>query len=330
MKRRTALLALASPLVTPLSFAATLPSGVIPATKRMDVAFDAVRGVVLISGDTEVKRYELSTGRFLTPIVLGGHTAGMDISADGNWLAVANTARGARQLFIDLVNLNTRAHTRIPFNREYGEGGSYAVAFDAAGQVLVTSLYEGSGWTPLRKYDPVSKTTLSLGDVRGGSMVSPSATHFHVAVTENDISSGPYGRYTTGNMHYSSSTDTNWFTYEIAISPHGQQIVVPTYGGTFVDDTRTVLPSVGDYAGQQPIGAAYAPTGDRVYFPFAGTTEIRVYKASTMTPLRSIAVPAAFSGNGNWAFQQGRIKVAADNSVLLCTVSGGVFFKRLK
>lgn len=324
--QRLAFLALA---VAGTAQAGTLASGFIPAEGRADIAFDATNQVLYISGGPQVRRFDFGTKTFLSPLAFGGSTMGMDISADGKKLAVANLSRGADENFVDVVTLKSGKSKRVSFPLAFGEGGTYSVAYDADGKLLVTSDYEGSGWTPLRRHDPVTGLSDELGSLAVPAMVSPSANHRYVAVAEGNISSGPYGRYVTGDSSYQSSGTLNWFLFEIAIAPNGSQTSVPTYAGTFIKDAKKTFPAVGTYAGQAPIGAAYAPSGEVVYFPFADSNFVAEYDRKTMTERRRFTVPGHFEWTGNGAFGEGRTKVSSDGRMLFVTLDGGVFYQEL-
>ncbi|HEX5685593.1 MAG TPA: hypothetical protein VFY73_16350 [Ideonella sp.] len=306
-----------------------LTSGFIPAEGRVDIAFDGTNQVLYISGGPQVRRFDFNTKSFLPPLALGGATMGMDVSADGKRLAIANASRGANENFVDIVTLRTGKVRRVSFPLAFAEGGTHAVAYDAEGKLLVTSRFEGSGWTPLRHYDPVTGLSHQLAELSAPAMVSPSANHRYVAVAEGNMSSGPYGRYMTGDTAYRSLQSTNWSLFEIAIAPNGAQSAVPTYGGTFIDDAKKSFPAVGTYAGQTPIGAAYAPTGDVVYFPFAQSNFVAEYDRRTMTERRRFTVPGQFDWTGNGAFVEGRTKVSPDGRLLFVTLDDGVFYQEL-
>lgn len=304
-------------------------SGFIPAEGRTDIAFDSTNQVLYISGGPQVRRFDFNTKTFLSPLALGGSTMGMDISADGKRLAVANASRGAEENFVDIVTLRTGKARRVSFPLAFYEGGTHAVAYDADGKLLVTSRFEGSGWTPLRRYDPLTGLSDQLAELAAPAMVSPSPNHRYVAVAEGNISSGPYGRYMTGDTAYRSLQTTNWFLFEIAIAPNGSQSAVPTYAGTFINDAKKTFPTVGTYAGQAPIGAAYAPSGEVVYFPFADSNFVAEYDRKTMTERRRFTVPGQFDWTGNGAFVEGRTKVSSDGRYLFVTLDNGVFYQEL-
>lgn len=317
-------------------------SGFISAPGRTDVAYDTTRGILYISGDTSLRRYDMKSQTFLAPIELGGKTMGMDISPDGKTLAVANAVRGASQNYVDLVNLNTGASSRVGFNLDFYEGGTYTVAYDNQGKLLVSSLFQGSGWTPVRKYDPLTGTSINLGTVAAGgpgsAMLTASADRSVIGVAESNISDGRWGIYQAGDTTYVSQHQyydpvtggTGWFNFEIGVSRDGSQFAIPTYGGTFVGDANSVVPTIGQYAGISPIGVAYSPLSDVVFFPFADANYIGAYDTETLTEIARIPVPGYFNWTGNWAFVEGRSKVASDGSYLFSTLDTGVFFAELE
>jgi hypothetical protein len=105
---------------------------------------------------------------------------------------------------------------------------------------------------------------------------------------------------------------------------------VPTYFGAFVYDPATQWPVIGQYAGIAPIGAAYAPDRDRLYLPMANTNYVAVYDSQTMTETGRIEMPSSFSWTGNWAFEQGRIKVLADGRYMFVSLADGVVITTLR
>jgi hypothetical protein len=310
--------------------ATTVPSsGFITAPTRADVAYDSNRSVLYISGTDSIRRFDMVTQSFMAPIFLGGSTLGMDISPDGRTLAVANRGRGATRNFVDLVSLETGTSTRVGFDLAFGEGGTFTVAYDSAGKLIVSSQYEGSGWVPLRRYDPSSGLSSTIGNVRQNSMLSASADNSAIAITESNISSGPYGVYRTGNASYTSNRSLGWFTFEVGISRNGQQVAVPTYNGTYIDDVNSVIPSIGSYAGQTPIGVAYSPNSDTMYFPFAQSNYIAAHSTITGQELQRFTVPGTFDWTGNSAFSEGRTKIADDATFLFSTLDDGIYFMSL-
>src|SRR5690606_34410111 len=120
-----------------------------------------------------------------------------------------------------------------------------------------------------------------------------------VAFAESNISDGSWGRIdaVTGKIvrraWYEGST--GWFNYEIATNADGSQYAIPTYGGTFVYDAAYAeVATIGEYAAGQPIGVAYHPVDDLAYFPWSGTSEVRVYDMEFLEPVGAYDLEQSF------------------------------------
>jgi hypothetical protein len=312
------------------------------APNRVDMVHDAKRDMIYITNGREVTRYRASTGALWNPFYLAlpagatsGNLSGIDLSPDGDTLAVADRAYSGAEVWIWLIDLNTGVSRRVAFPHEYYEGGSWTVAFGGDGAVLITTQFLGSGWTPMRRYDPATGGTTNLGSVRQNTMVSASADGSIIGYAESNISDGRWGRYRVadGNIVRREwyENGTSWFNYEIAVSRDGSQFAIPTYGGCYIYDanfTRTHI--VGTYAGAQPVGVAYDPTGDRVYFAWSTTSQVKAYDTRTMTPVASYEFFNVFDHNGNHAFTEGRLRISRDGSLLFSTVANGVRMVRVK
>jgi DNA-binding beta-propeller fold protein YncE len=310
-------------------------AAVIVDSNRFDIAYDTVRQVLYISGGTTVRRYDMVAKKFLTAITLGGNTAGMDISADGQWLAVANQSKGATKNFVDLIKLQTLTKTRVGFDLITGEAGTFAVAFDQLGNLLVTSNYDGSNWVPFWRYNYFTKQTTKLGDIRQSSMLAAAADRSKIAVVESNISNGAWGIYTAGNNTYTSNFTSGWYNFEIGMSYNGTQAAILT-STALIYDTNNVLPSVGTAGGVTPIGVAYSPVEKAVYFAMGQSNQIAKYNTTTMAKMLTYTLPTGyrFTQNTNAAafepFVEGRLKVASDNSFLFATVGNGVYYQALR
>jgi hypothetical protein len=301
-------------------------SGLIPAAGRVDMAYDTARQVLYISGGPQLRRFDLQTKQFLMPIVLGGKTWALDISADGKQLAVANRSRGARQVFVDVVNLETLLSKRVAFARSTLEGGTYGVAFDADGLLLVTGAndYGASARPPVRRYNRLTQAIELMGEANGVSSVTPSAHHHWIAIAEGNDSSGPFGFYTTGDTTYRSQFHLNHSAMtQVGISPMGAQITVAAYSG-YVFRNLDPFAVVGS-----ALGVAYSPTKLSVYFPVTGTSAIAEHETRKMARIGTITVPGTFDWSGSGPFVEGQTKVSSDGRYLFSTLDGGVFYTSL-
>jgi hypothetical protein len=300
----------------------------IAAANRTDMVYDSQRDLIYIANGTSVLRYDLTQGGFLTPIVLGGSLEGVDLSPDGNTLAVADASNDGTNEWVHLVNLTTLVDAKaiLPFP---AAGGTEAVAYCADGSLIVTSVWS------LQRLNPSTgqwtSVSLAPGTTNSGaSMVSASGDGQTIASTQSGSEPSFWGIYDVATNQFSLSEPIIWDTYEIATNTNGGQFAVPTYFGTFIyDNANNLLATLGTYAGEQPIGVAYHPVENEVFFPWAETGEVRVYDTSTFNELGSYDFQDTFQTPGNTALVQGRTRLSPDGSLLMVTVTGGVRFLRI-
>jgi hypothetical protein len=310
--------------------AAAASSGMIPAPGRVDVAYDSSSSTLFISGGSSLRRYDLRAGAFLPPLELGGSTFGLDISADGRTLAVANAALDGDRVVIDLVDLPTLQVRRVGLPATASENGALIAVFDKAGDLVVSTQYAGSGWTVLRRINPDTGVIRELATVSAPTMLAPSADHAYIGVASGNNSSGPFGIYTTGDNAYTPLGRIDWFVVDVGLASDGSQQAIVTSSGAYIDDRKTVLPQVGEYFGPTPIGAAYSPRGHKVYFPISQTNTVVQYDTRTMMPMRTFEVPGQFEWVGNKVFVEGRTRLSGDGALLFVTLDNGVFYTSTK
>ena len=318
--------------VSPPASAVTTVVGLvnfIPAPGRVDMVYDVPRGVLYVTSGTQVLRYQLATNSFLAPYTFGlGNLSGVDLSPDGNTLAVADrniTGVHLVDLRSDTVKTDVRWSPYIS-----GEGGSFSVAYGKDGALLTTSTYNGSGWAPLRRVSPDGSVTIVKTIVSQDAMLSTSADGSCIGFVESNTSNGPLSIYDVATQSISNTISTDWFTYEVGTNRDCSQFAVPTYGGTFLyDESLSKLGTIGTYAAGQPIGVAYHPSSDVVYFAWAGAREVRAYDSKTLAQIGSYDAGYTFQDTGSHAFNQGRLKVARDGSLLFASVGGGIRYQRL-
>jgi hypothetical protein len=306
----------------------------INAPDRVDLVYDDTRDILFITSGDAVLRYQVASNTFLSPLILGGKLKGIDISLDKNTLAVADASYTENEVWVHLIDLTAQQTKKVPFARSSYEGGTFTVAFGNDNNVLVSSTYLGSGWVPLRKFNPATGESSQLTTVRQNTMLKASADASVIGFAESNISDGRFGRYrvSDGNiLRKQGYTDgTGWFNYEMGVSRDGKQYSIPTYGGTFVADADLVkYATIGQYAGEQPIGVAYHPTKDLVYFAWVTTPYVMAYDTTTFTRVQQYDFENTFNSNGNSAFVDGRLKFSLNGKLLFSTVQGGIRFVRL-
>lgn len=323
---------LASLILTGFARLAGAAGSFISAPNRVDMVHDSKRNLLFITSGGQILRYDLKAQQFLTPVQLGGNLKGIDLSPDGDTLAVADDG----QIGIFLVAIPTGNRQRVSFTPSFGERGTFSVAYGSDGNILVTSSFNGSGWVPLRKYEPVSgNVTIIDSGISQNTMLSASADRSIIGFAESNSSDGPWGRYRVSDGDYHENQGytygTNWFNYEIGTNRNGTQFAIPTYGGMYVYDSNyNKITTIGQYAAGQPIGVVYDPRRDIVYCPWAGTNKVRAFETSFFAQIGSYDFEYTFQNTGNHSYEQGRMKISRDGSLLFATVDGGIRYVRLR
>jgi len=303
----------------------------IPATYRTDMVYDTPRDILYIANSNSVLRYQLGTDSFLAPFTIGTNLMGMDLSPDGNKLLVADATNAASTVWVHVIDLTTGLDTPATFPAAFSESGTFAVAFGADGAALISSRFAGSGTVPLRRYDPATGIATILASPRQDSMVSSSGDGGTIVIEESNISSGPVDRYDVGFRAIMGGTSDNKFNFECAASRDGALFAVPTYSGTFIyNNAFTQITNIGVAGGAEPIGAAFHPLADVVFFPFGTTTFVRVYSTTNWQMLAQFDFQNSFPvlSTTPHAFGQGRTRVSADGSIVFVSVLGGVRYLR--
>ena len=299
--------------------------GSIAASQRSDVLFDDARGLLYMTVADRVLRYDVVTGKFLSPFVLGGRLAGMDISPDGAELAVADLAISGDPYapgvnWVHVVDLETGATRQFFFERYFGEAGTWMVAYGNDGRLLLSTRFAGSGWTPLRRLDPLQGTATMLGTVEQDTALESSGDRTIIGFAEINISSGDWGIYRVASGEL-VRRQTRVQNREITVNRDGTQYAVPLTALRIYDSALNNTFSIG-----APTGAQYSPTADVVYVPTAGTQDVVAYETTTYREVARYDLESPFALHGwiSQSFGFPRLAVCKDNALLVSTVSNGV------
>jgi hypothetical protein len=308
-----------------------VPSTLILVANHRDLVFDSARDLLYITTSAgTIQPYSIPTQSLLSPLTVGTSLNGADITSDGSMLLVAENQAGTTQGVVHEVNLATDAVTDLPYNLGFYEGGSYDVALGAADKGLVTTTFNGSGWTPLRQVD-LGTGTLSTrtddpgsgggGQVFGSTLIHRSADRSTFLVTESGISSGPLFLYNAATDTFSSSFQTNtYLDFGSAINRNGSLIAYEKYGTGAVVlssnfNTVTTLAGIDG-------GVAFDPVHDILYGVNTSTDQIVAYDTSTWTPHYQLAIGETVSTGANLG--NGVMTVSNDGSLLFLATSSGV------
>src|SRR4051812_36690845 len=103
----------------------TLLSSYVPVSGINDVVFDSTRNTVYATTSSgTIQRYDVAGGVLLSPWTIGGSLLGADITADNQYLYVADSANPQ----IKKVTLSDGTFTTLTYAPEFGESNAYDVA----------------------------------------------------------------------------------------------------------------------------------------------------------------------------------------------------------
>ncbi len=310
----------------------------ISAPNRVDMVHDPIRNILYITSGGEILRYDLCSQRFFPSFQLGGRLMGIDLSPDANTLAVADNSYSNGTVWIHLANLQNGATQKVTFAQAFYEGGTYAVAYGNDGNLLITSRFLGSGWVPLRRYNPTTGATANLWTVTQDTILNSSADGSVIGFAESNSSDGPWGRYrvSDGNLveRIGYTDGTSNYNYEIATNRNGTQFAIPTGVGTFVYNSNFAQIA---FVWQQPAGAlqpyggVYDPTKDVLYLSWGGTQEVRAFETTNFTQVATFNIGSTFNASGTrQTYETGHLKISRDGSMLFAVVDGGIRYVYLR
>jgi len=280
---------------------------------------DSKRNRLYITAGDSVLQYQMESKNFLAPMVLGSNLRGLDISPDGDSLAVADASANNRRVWIYLVDLRAQTNERVTFPAEMFESGTYSVAFGEDGEVWISSTLDGSGFIPMRKYNPRTRTSLVLRSVSKNTMLISSADRKTIAFAQSNVSPGSYGQFFCRATQLPKPLQAPSFLYEIGVSRDGVQIAAPAYDQVYISGSP-----VSSLPDRECIGVVYHPQRDFVFLAQAGTSVVQAYESRTYREAKQLDFGYKFQWRGGHAFEEGRLRISSDGSLLFCTVPGGV------
>jgi len=193
----------------------------ISAPNRTDMAYGTEQKILYITSGGSVLRYNLATKKFLSALILGGDLNGLDLSADGKTLAVAD----ASLMSLILINLSTLKVTELPITPGQDEVGLYDVAWGADKMVYMSAaLPPGkSGWVAPRKIDPATGHVLTVGSetVTNETVLRASPDRTVIGFAQGAIADGRWGSIDTKSgvvTMRDAGNGTGYYKKDIAVA----------------------------------------------------------------------------------------------------------------
>jgi len=300
----------------------------IPATAPQDMVYDAQRKLIYVTDATQVLRYDVTTGKFLSPITLGGNLYGIDLSPDGTTLAVGDatstTVNSTTNLVIHQVSLPSLVDTPalFPLSTQLFGSGTWAVAYGGNGDLMASVSLDGSGYTAMLEYTASKKTWSVLSPFMQSSMLATSGNGRIIAFVEPNNSGGPFG-FLNDVSNKLNEYQLGGFIYEVATNVSGDQIAL--IGGGSVD---VYTNGTGGYA-FPGIGGVYDPVRPVAYFTQPNSTNVIAYNMNNLTKRTVYDLNTTFAHPGVFGFGNGRTRISLDGSLLMAVGNDGVHYLQL-
>ena len=297
------------------------------------MVFDFAGQNLYISTSTGlVKTFRLSTLTFGTSYNLGGSLNGIDIARDNSFLLVAQNNVGISQGTFHRVNLASGMVTNINYTRELngGEAGAWDVAIGSNGLALVTTQYDGSGYTPLRQVNLGTNAITIRNDAPGPVVWAPTQIHRSADGTrlffmEGNISSGPVFTYSATNNTFGSSFDTNGYLDPAsgAVNRNGSLIALRPNGTAAASlNTAPNFGFVHSFNGLDG-GVAFDAVRDVFYGVNSATDQIIAYSTTTFAELFRLAIGENVEASAT-QFGTGTLVASADARWLALETNSGI------
>ncbi|MEM7555851.1 MAG: Ig-like domain-containing protein [Cyanobacteria bacterium P01_A01_bin.84] len=303
----------------------------IPVADRRDLIFSKQKNQLFITtSGGNIERYDIAQRQSLPAFDVGSSLNGGDITTDGNFLYVAEEQRGATQGFIRKVNTSDGTVTNIRYNLERNEGGAWDVKIASNGKALVTTDFEGSGWTPLRELklsdDTLSQPTNAAGssgnEVRQNTDIARSTNRNLLFLTEANISSGPIFTYDALTDTYPSQSNTNTFLGKgSAVNKDGSLVALQL--GSSISILDKGLQSVENLSNLNG-GFAFDPVKDLFYAANSSTDELITYDSKTWKELSRRKVDEDIKESESFFTFNRPMSVSDDGKYIFLSTPSGV------
>ncbi|HJN14187.1 MAG TPA: Ig-like domain-containing protein, partial [Armatimonadota bacterium] len=328
--------ALAALAVVMCSAASLAEGALISGGQVADMVFSVGRQTVYMTSVDAVMRFDVGRKEFLEPFPVAGEGTrlmGLALSPDESLLVVADANRSATDVWVHLIDLSTDAGVTQSFPAATDESGTHAVAFAKTGIAFITSRSkrQREGRVPMRRLNPrTGEWDVFLEDAPHATMVSASADGSVIGfagTVESDgaLGSGLFGRIRVedGDVVKVERKQPAW---DIAVNADGTQFALPGIPTTMVYDAA--LAEVGapaDPDERRTTGAAYHPSAPFLHVAPDRGKILRAFDSRNLSNVGIYLMKAQIQTEIGRAFETGRLRVARDGSLLMCTVADGLW-----
>jgi hypothetical protein len=299
-----------------LSIPAHAAGTLIPVNQPADMAHDYARGIIYISSPSQVLRFQVSTGSFLSPIDIPGSLAGIDISPDSRYLAVADKDPNGAGICIHIVDLDllTQRLSCAPLIDSM-EDGTASVAYGDDGSLYTLASEFNAYEAPIRRLDPVTEQWSLVARGVPSARLSASGDAQTIGFVGKSTSSGDQWGFVdvqTGAVVRRDFPQSR-FAAQIAVDRFGAQFSVLGDGAAyFFDDVYAATGSISEMYMQC---ISYHPVERLVYSCPYESAIIPVRDSNTLADKPSIDI-----GEGGME----DIRLSRDGSLIMARLPDGI------
>ncbi len=219
-----------------------------------DHVFDPTRSVLYTTDGNQVQRTDPQTGQALAGLAFGSALTAIDITPDGKYLLVGEsaTAGGAGKLF--KIDLSTNAVTPIDYTLVGQEGGVFDVAAVSNDRVLFTTTSSTSDRVQLREVNLTTNAVTTraetfgagagAGEVQPDSRLERNSARTSLLLVQSHDAAGPVYLYESDSNTFVRSADLadTLDDAHLAISRDGKHFAIQSAGlGLQVFDEQFAL-----------------------------------------------------------------------------------------
>ena len=212
------------------------------------------------------------------------------------------------------------------------------VAIGSNGLALVTTQFQGSGWTPVRQIDLGTNTSTirtdppgsgSGGEVTGYTDIHRSADGTRFLFMEGDISSGPVFTYSANTNTFGPTFNTNSIlsNHGGAVNRDGSLVAFNAYLPTILLDTARNFGHVHTFTSEGVYGlesgVAFDAVRNILYAVDSSSQQILAYSTTTYARLFALSI-GEDPGIGAFEFDTGTLVASADGRWLALETDSGI------
>lgn len=280
------------------------------------VVHDDSRSLIFFTSGNQVKRYQLSTGTFLSPIDVAPSqqgVRGIDISPDGRFLVVSDDGYNPAGICVHIISLDTLVQQLecTPPTAPM-ESGTRDAVYGADGAIYTTVSAFNMVEAPLRRLNPGTHQWDVLTQVSPGSKLVPSGDAQTIGFNAYPYTGGPVWGFVdvpTGGVVRRPTSGSSF----IGVDRFGAQFAVPAGGGAQILDDSYVL--TGTILSPDIRCLSYHPVERIAYTCQNNSTVINAYNTD------SLAQTGAFDFGTSLI---DGIRLSRDGSLLMTLSSDGV------